>query len=254
MRDIGKNIRTLRVERDMSQDQLAEALHVTRQTVSNYETGRSRPDVEMLTALAEALGADVKEVLYGPERQAGWPRLRRRFWVGLAVICLLGLAYLAMAAGLHALEMDVTWSALPFLLLYRMLGLPVLLAAAGWTAAAALLALLRSRPLDRSWAPWTRRAILAVMAVWLLAMVPFFLIEAQAAVESLHARLTGALVSLNESFPLNPIAAWTLRRGSRFIPGLAAVLGFALGLLGFPVSRRRKQPEGKNAEQSNSPE
>ena len=57
MRDIGKNIRTLRTRRGLSQDQLAEALHVTRQTVSNYETGRSRPDVEMLTALAEALNS-----------------------------------------------------------------------------------------------------------------------------------------------------------------------------------------------------
>lgn len=38
MRDIGKNIRTLRTRRGLSQDQLAEALHVTRQTVSNYET------------------------------------------------------------------------------------------------------------------------------------------------------------------------------------------------------------------------
>ena len=42
MRDIGKNIRSLRVKRNMSQDQLAEALHVTRQTVSNYETGVSQ--------------------------------------------------------------------------------------------------------------------------------------------------------------------------------------------------------------------
>ena len=41
MRDIGKNIRTLRTRRGLSQDQLAEALHVTRQTVSNYETGDS---------------------------------------------------------------------------------------------------------------------------------------------------------------------------------------------------------------------
>lgn len=41
MRDIGKNIRTLRTRRGLSQDQLAEALHVTRQTVSNYETGVS---------------------------------------------------------------------------------------------------------------------------------------------------------------------------------------------------------------------
>ena len=55
MNDIGKNIRFLREQRKWSQDQLAEALHVTRQTVSNYETGRSRPDVEMLTTLAAAL-------------------------------------------------------------------------------------------------------------------------------------------------------------------------------------------------------
>ena len=66
MGDIGRNIRFLRIQKKLSQDQLAESLHVTRQTVSNYETGRSRPDVEMLTALAEALNADVKEILYSP--------------------------------------------------------------------------------------------------------------------------------------------------------------------------------------------
>lgn len=42
MRDIGKNIRTLREKKGMTQEELAQALFVTRQTVSNYETGRSR--------------------------------------------------------------------------------------------------------------------------------------------------------------------------------------------------------------------
>ena len=41
MRDIGKNIRSLRQKRNISQDQLAQMLHVTRQTISNYETGVS---------------------------------------------------------------------------------------------------------------------------------------------------------------------------------------------------------------------
>jgi len=41
MRDIGKNIRDLRSKRNMTQDELAEKLFVTRQTVSNYETGVS---------------------------------------------------------------------------------------------------------------------------------------------------------------------------------------------------------------------
>lgn len=50
MRDIGKNIKALRKKKGMTQEALAEALFVTRQTVSNYETGRSRPDLDMLVS------------------------------------------------------------------------------------------------------------------------------------------------------------------------------------------------------------
>ena len=67
MRDIGKNIKLLRQRQNMTQDELAEALFVTRQTVSNYETGRSRPDVEMLLKVAEVLDVDANTLLYGPE-------------------------------------------------------------------------------------------------------------------------------------------------------------------------------------------
>lgn len=40
-KSIGANIRKMRLEKGLSQDDLAAALYVTRQTVSNYETGRS---------------------------------------------------------------------------------------------------------------------------------------------------------------------------------------------------------------------
>lgn len=42
MRDIGKNIRAARIRQGITQDTLAEKLFVTRQTVSNYETGGSQ--------------------------------------------------------------------------------------------------------------------------------------------------------------------------------------------------------------------
>ena len=45
MREIGKNIRDLRQRCQLTQEELAQKLHVTRQTVSNYEMGKSRPDV-----------------------------------------------------------------------------------------------------------------------------------------------------------------------------------------------------------------
>lgn len=69
MKDIGKNIKKLRIQKGMTQDALANALYVTRQTVSNYETGRSRPDVETVIKIAEVLGTGANAVLYGGEKE-----------------------------------------------------------------------------------------------------------------------------------------------------------------------------------------
>ena len=63
MRDIGANIRRARTRRKLTQDDLAQTVHTTRQTISNYETGRSRPDVETLQRLADALGVELTELL-----------------------------------------------------------------------------------------------------------------------------------------------------------------------------------------------
>lgn len=41
MANVGKNIRLIRKQKNMTQDTLAELLYVSRQTVSNYETGVS---------------------------------------------------------------------------------------------------------------------------------------------------------------------------------------------------------------------
>ena len=62
---VGKNIVKLRKEQGMSQEQLAQKLHVTRQAVSNWETGRRQPDLDMLEALASAFGTDILVVIYG---------------------------------------------------------------------------------------------------------------------------------------------------------------------------------------------
>lgn len=56
---VGKNIVKSRKEQGMSQEQLAQKLHVTRQAVSNWETGRSQPGLDMLEALAGAFGTDI---------------------------------------------------------------------------------------------------------------------------------------------------------------------------------------------------
>ena len=78
------NLKRLRKEKGATQDDLAQRLHVTRQTVSGWETGRCQPDIETLMALAEALDADVNELIYGT-KPGEYPKFQRKYVIWTAV-------------------------------------------------------------------------------------------------------------------------------------------------------------------------
>ena len=58
-----ENLKELRKAKGLSQEELAEKVHVVRQTVSKWEQGLSVPDAELLILLAEALDTTVSELL-----------------------------------------------------------------------------------------------------------------------------------------------------------------------------------------------
>ena len=62
---IGGRIAAARKRAGMSQENLAAELNVTRQTISNWEAGKSLPDIEMLKRLSEALAAPIEKLIYG---------------------------------------------------------------------------------------------------------------------------------------------------------------------------------------------
>lgn len=68
MAEVGKNIKKIRKEKNLTQDDLAERLHCTRQTISNYETGKSEPDIALLIELAGVLDVEINELIYGPKK------------------------------------------------------------------------------------------------------------------------------------------------------------------------------------------
>lgn len=67
MNKVSHTIKRLRLEKNMNQEQLAEQLHVTRQAVSNWETGKTQPDIDTLTSIAEFFGVSVEYLIYGKE-------------------------------------------------------------------------------------------------------------------------------------------------------------------------------------------
>ncbi len=60
---VANEIRRLRFERgEMTQQALAEACSVTRQTIIALEAGRYAPSLELAFRIADALGARIEEV------------------------------------------------------------------------------------------------------------------------------------------------------------------------------------------------
>lgn len=62
---LGENIKIIRKNKGYSQEELANKLHVTRQTVSKWETGQSVPDANLLKQLSLILEVSVAELMDG---------------------------------------------------------------------------------------------------------------------------------------------------------------------------------------------
>ena len=62
-KSFGENLTRIRKQKGISQSGLAEQLHISRQAVSNWERGKSYPDLEMLAEIANALEVPASALL-----------------------------------------------------------------------------------------------------------------------------------------------------------------------------------------------
>ena len=65
----------MREVKGLSQDELAEVLDVSRQTISNWETGRVKPDIGKIVLLCEKFGLSMDEFLLGREKAEDAPAI-----------------------------------------------------------------------------------------------------------------------------------------------------------------------------------
>ena len=66
-------IRALRTERNLSQQQLADLMFVSRVTVTNWENGNRVPDINLLLRLSKVLDVDISDLIDAPEAGEGSP-------------------------------------------------------------------------------------------------------------------------------------------------------------------------------------
>ena len=103
---LAENIKAIRKQRGMTQEELATRLNVVRQTVSKWEKGLSVPDADLLKRIAEILETDVSTLLGAPistetntneiaeqlsrinEQLATKARMVKRIWFAVGVVAL----------------------------------------------------------------------------------------------------------------------------------------------------------------------
>lgn len=66
---LGERIYQLRTEKEMSQGDLADALEVSRQSISKWETNGSVPELDKLVKLSEIFGISLDELVAGKETE-----------------------------------------------------------------------------------------------------------------------------------------------------------------------------------------
>ena len=63
--ELGKQIRMYRQEAQLSQEELADRVYVSRQTISNWENDKSYPDVNSLVLLSEVFHISLDNLIKG---------------------------------------------------------------------------------------------------------------------------------------------------------------------------------------------
>lgn len=67
--NLGEKLYELRKEKNLSQEEVADRLNVTRQTVSKWETNQSTPDFDKIVPLCELFGISTEELLTGKKQE-----------------------------------------------------------------------------------------------------------------------------------------------------------------------------------------
>ncbi len=101
--DFHERLYELRKQKGLSQEELANKLLVTRQTISKWELGDSTPDMEKLISLSDLFGISLDRLMLGKEDTAPaekktffTPEVKKRAAHGLKIAGIIAAAMLAI--------------------------------------------------------------------------------------------------------------------------------------------------------------
>jgi len=170
MANIGKTIKALRTRKKITQDELAEKLFVSRQTVSNYENGKSNPDLDILVKIAEVLETDVNTLIYGEKEKEDRKKKIIRWIILVVLFAVFFFVVVSMESHLKLLmtRYFIIW---PRLIL-RAWGGPLICGFAGWLFMDAVMILFDMDKKAGRKAVWIHRIASGIVILYFLCILP----------------------------------------------------------------------------------
>lgn len=232
MRNIGKNIKNLRLKENLTQEELADKLFVTRQTVSNYENGKTRPDVDMIIKIGEVLNADANTVIYGLPADGDKMRDYKRAAVQTMVVVIVGIIVVLFNSWAAEYRMK-TFILFPYTMV-RLFINPVMFICLGWWQMDTISIVVQLKRLNGATAKRIRIGILCLIVLLFTIMIPNIVFQM---ISDYRAITAG---SVNMSFPYIPIFSeierFTIIISMKY-PAAYTLLGIVLYVLDFPQKK-----------------
>lgn len=258
MANVGKNIKNMRTKNKMTQDELAEKLFVSRQTVSNYETGKSNPDIDMLVKIAETLNTDVNILIFGiptpPDKKREYVKLAAAIlWVFILLAALMVFTPYAKEYLYNTFRHDLYFVNITFLR-------PLLLISAGWCFMLAVGIFFGARPLKGTVFAIIHFIALTLVIIYGVIVIPFCISHICYAVDVLRsfqssgsysaAQLKSFLPEQWENFILNNCYARIIRFNATHLIPIPVHTGCFLSGVILWGTKPRKASEQKAAPQN----
>lgn len=232
MRNIGKNIKNLRLKENLTQEELADKLFVTRQTVSNYENGKTRPDVDMIIKIGEVLNADANTVIYGLPTSRDRLRDYKYVAVRSVAVVIVGIIVVLFNSWVAVYRMKA-FIVFPYTMVKLFVN-PVMFICLGWWLMDTISLFVQLKRLNGATAKRIRIGILCLIVLLFTIMIPNLVFQM---ISDYRAITAG---SVNMSFPYIPIFSeierFTIIISMKY-PAAYTLLGIVLYVLDFPQKK-----------------
>jgi Predicted transcriptional regulators len=171
MNSVSKNIRKIRFQKKMTQEEMAEKLFVTRQTVSNWENGKSQPDIDTLVKIADTLNTDTTTLIYGAPDSVDRKKEKKDLIIAAGILLIAGLLLFFTLP--YITNLAKTYYLYSLLMLLDLYIYPILWFMVGWVIMHGLSMLGIVRPVRSKYGKKIHITVLVIVLAYAALMVPY---------------------------------------------------------------------------------